>query len=245
MIRRARGYTLIELGIVIGVISILTTAIAATAVPAFREARIVRTGKELNDLARAAANAVKRNLVVSGTSFSFNDGAATRLLSPTTPICYDLSNFPGNNPRSCPAGPVVFSYNYFAPANVAGSALATQPLTASSPLMAMVGGNKVYANGFNAWCEPFVVCVYQYRVDVFACIPADDRNAAGMVGAQISDTPTYSACVANFNVTGGPTQTAMVSVPTLGQSSAQLQFSYSSTPVRPALPGLFNNTPRP
>src|SRR5207248_1179687 len=57
MRRRAqRGYTLIELGIVLGVMAVFLTGVAATATGVTRAARAERTGRELAELSRAAAD---------------------------------------------------------------------------------------------------------------------------------------------------------------------------------------------
>jgi len=233
--RRPRGYTLLELGIVIGIIVLFLGAIVASTSGFYRTARAHRTGTELNALARSAADALKRNLVVEAGplyKFRYNTTTLALPLSNTAPLCYDLSRFPGSTHR-CPT------------TNAPGAAWSVAgytsvvPVPAGSPLLAALGGDKVYGQGFNAWCEPYVACVYPFRVEVLTCVPEDDVKSAGLVGAV-----TCGNCGVASPLTHEATKCVLVSVPTFSHSSGQLNYSYSPdvTQGRPSLPSTYADT---
>ncbi len=234
--RRARGYTLLELGIVLAVSIIFMTAVAAASSGFFRAARALRTGDELNALARAAAHALSRNLVPQGgLNFQFRfDGAGLLPITNTAPLCYDLSRFPTSTGVCAATGAVGTSWASGVYANVAN----VSAVPAGSPLLAMAGGNRVYSNGFNAWCEPYVACLYPNRAEVLTCVPQADVDSAGLAGAATCGTCGADAVAP---VGGGPTVCVMVSVPTLGRDITQLRFSYSPGTF-PALPPVFNDS---
>lgn len=212
------GYTLMELGIVMSVVGVLLAVVVVSSAGMYRSARAQRTGGELADMARAAADALRRNLVVApGPVYNFrSDGVNPQQISATTPACYDLSRFPGST-RLCPTtGAVGPTWN--------SPYAAMQPVPAGSPLLSMLGGSKIYGNGFTAWCTPFAVCLYPFRAEVLTCVPANDLGAAGLSGAQ-----RCGACGTISPVSNEPTVCVLVSVSTFkGNATGQLQFSYSN-----------------
>jgi prepilin-type N-terminal cleavage/methylation domain-containing protein len=219
--RRDRGYTLLELGIAMAVILILLAAVATTSSGAFRSARAERTGAELDALTRVAANALKRNLVVQPSPgvglpptylFRF-DGVTSLALDNAAPLCFDLSQFPGST-RQCPPGS-----GRVGPTWSGGFAVRQTP--AGSPIVALLGG-RLQNNGFNAWCEPYVACFYPHRVEVFTCVPTDDRTSGGLVG-----TSPCGDCTSPSPVTDEPTSCVFASVPAFSQTLARLRVSYS------------------
>ncbi|MHB8872379.1 MAG: pilus assembly FimT family protein [Myxococcaceae bacterium] len=213
--RRARGYTLLELGIVLGVIFILMGAVVALTSGFYNTARSMRTGSELSSLARAAADALRRNLVVVGPNYEFrpiNGGAGTVPLNPLVPRCYNLSSVNPTCPATGGAGAA-----WSGPDPYDGAL----PVPAGSPLLAALGGTSVYGNGFNAWCEPYVACLYPFRVEVVTCVPVNVASA-GLVGAVKCGT-----CGAPSPLTGEPTACVLVSVPTFARGRDHLDYSYS------------------
>lgn len=205
-----------ELGIVISVISVLLTTVVVSTTGMFRSARVYRTGGEMNQMARAAADALRRNLRIDpgGPSFLFfADGVNPRPLTATTPACYDLSRFPGST-RICQTtnqvGPIWQSP--YAP---------VQPVPAGSPLLALLGGNKVYSNGFNVWCMPYAVCLYPFRAEVLTCVPQDDTNGPAFAGAQ-----PCGVCPTASPVTNERTSCLVISVPLTHRGIASPKYSY-------------------
>ncbi len=237
---RRRGFTLLELGIVLGVAIIMLTAIAATMKGANQGARSERTGKELFSISRSAAAALKRNLVIDRQNpglfrFRPTGAAASVPLSGTAPLCYDLSRAP-NAAALCPAtgnaGAPWSNFTYFPTVSA---------VPAGSPLLAMFGGGStVYGNGFNAWCEPFVVCLYPTRAEVLTCVPQDELGSAGFAGAL-----DCGACTAPTPLTGEPTRCLLVSTPVFHRESAQFKYSYAADDPSTvqSLPPLFTDTP--
>ena len=211
------GYTLIELGIVMSVVGVLLAVVVVSTTGMFRSARALRTGGELDSMSRAAANALRRNLVVSpGPTYAFKfDGVNSQQLTAVTPVCYDLSRFP-NSTRICPStgtvGPV-WSSPY----------AAVQQVPAGSPLLSMLGGTRIYGNGFNAWCTPYAVCLYPFRAEVITCVPANEVSAAGLGAAQ-----PCGPCGTVSPVSNEPTLCLVVGSSTFqGDATAQLKYSYS------------------
>lgn len=220
---RRHGYSLLELGIVLGVAIIILTAIAATMKGANGAARAQRTGDELFSISRAAAAALKRNLVADPVNpgvfrFRPTGAAASVFFSNTAPLCYDLSRAPNSTPL-CPtsgaAGAPWSNLAYYP---------TVSPVPAGSPLLAVLGGGTtVYGNGYNAWCEPFVVCLYPSRAEVLTCVPVDDVGSAGLAG-----TVACGACTEPSPVTGEPTRCILTSTAVFHRESAQFKYSYAA-----------------
>lgn len=210
-----------ELGIVLGVSLLLMTALVATIKGVTDTARSQRTGEEMASIANAGVQGLKRGLVqdLATNSYSFRiaGGAATAALSWGTPLCYDLSRVSGAAPAACRAsgapGP---NWN----ASYTGAA---NPIPSNSPLMPFFGGGgRVYGNGYNAWCLPYVVCLFPHRVDVVTCVPRDAVGAVGLESAM-----SCGACATPSPVTNEPTQCVLQSVSAWSDAKAQTNLSYS------------------
>lgn len=238
--RRRHGFSLLELGIVLGVAVILLTALAATMKGANQSARSQRTGDELFAISRSAAAALKRNLVIDRVNpglfrFRPTGAAASVPITNAAPLCYDLSRAP-NAAATCPSsgapGAAWSNLAYFA---------TVSPVPNGSPLLSMFGGGStVYGGGFNAWCEPYVVCLYPGRAEVLTCVPMDDLGSAGFAG-----TVQCGDCTAPSPVTGEVTRCIMASTPVFNRSSGQFKYSYAAddpTTVQ-TLPPIFSDNP--
>jgi prepilin-type N-terminal cleavage/methylation domain-containing protein len=182
--RPARGFSLLELGIVLAVAAILTLAAASTATGFYQNARDLRTSNEMTAMATAGANAVKRGLSIqvgssfAGTTYTYSLGQGFvpgGPISNLAPQCYDLHAGPCTITGS--AGPAAF---------VPAGYPAPTPVTLNNPIVTMMSPgavtsvNGVYNNGYNAWCEPYVVCVFPARADVITCVPTADVNTVGL-----------------------------------------------------------------
>ena len=214
--RRDRGFSLLELGIVIAVGAIFAAAAAATAAGFYQTARSARTGNELAGLATAGANALKRQLVVSvapgtsGPNYSYTLGGVP--ITATAPQCYDLHS--GICPTTNAAGP-----GSFVPAGYP----APQPVSATLIAMMTANSTSIYNNGYNAWCEPYVICLFPARADVLTCIPNSSLNSAGL-----ESTASCGACAGTPNpVTNEATSCVMASASALTKSGANFSYAYS------------------
>lgn len=206
-----------ELGIVLSVIGVLLATIAVSTVGMYRAARAQRTGRELSELSKAAADALRRNLVVSpGPIYSYKyNGVNSVQVSASTPVCYDLTRFGGSNRICTVTGRVEQAWS--------SPYAAMQPVPPGSPLLAMLGGGRIYSNGFSAWCMPYAVCLYPFRAEVLTCVPPDDINAVGLAGAQRCGT-----CGTRSPVSNEPTVCVLVASSTFrGDAATQLRFSYA------------------
>lgn len=220
--RAERGFSLLELGIAVAAIAILIAALGATTSGAWRAARSERTGSELASLARATADALKRDLVVQPPpgaglppTYAFNVGGLSIPLDNAAPLCFDLTRRPGGS-RRCPAND---------PKNTTDGAdwsgFAAQELPANSPILEMLGG-QMQNNGFNPWCEPYVACLYPRRAEVLTCVPPEELNSAGL-----SSAGRCGACATPSPLTGEATVCVLASVPAFSQAQARLRLSYS------------------
>ena len=159
-----RGYTLLELSIVIGLAILLTTAIAAAIQGSMTAARTHRTGQEMSGLAGAAAATLKRNLTGDTSGWFFN-GAP---FSVKTPLCYDLAQ------GTCPSGTgLPWQNTYY-------SGISKAP--PNFPLLALLSGQG-YGKGYNPWCVPYVACLYPTRAEIVTCVPNDEVGAIGLESA--------------------------------------------------------------
>jgi type II secretory pathway pseudopilin PulG len=102
--RRVRGYSLLEFGIVLGVIGILLSPVVVLAQGMLAVARTRRAGSELWGIAEAASHALARGRrfdPASGlVSFQPGPGLAPVGLGPTSPLCFNLAQVQGL-PSTC------------------------------------------------------------------------------------------------------------------------------------------------
>jgi len=228
--RTDRGFSLLELGVALGVMSILLAAVGTTAGAFFRAARADRTGTELDALARVTADTLQRSLVIQPPpgpglppTYMMRQGAALVTLDNGAPRCFDLSRLAGSD-RRCPPN------NEDGALGADWTNFAADPLPANSPLLALLGG-QMQGNGFNPWCEPYVACFYPRRAEVLTCVPAEEVNSAGL-----ADTGRCGACSTPSPLTGEPTVCVLASVPAFSQNQVRLSLSHSE--LLPALPNL-------
>lgn len=217
-----RGYSLVELGLVMSVGIILVTAAAVSSRVAMEGARIKRTTEELDGLSRATAAALHRGLQTAPGA----PGVGTALQRPFTylgqplPRCYDLAqSSPGVAPRCPDNGAAVPGWS---PA--AGVPL--QPLAnelPGSPLRVILTGGSSQPGGFNAWCLPYIVCLFGPRVDVLTCVPVDDTG----VGPVLQSVTQCGAAGCPLSpLTGEQTTCVVASAASVSAASDRLRFSY-------------------
>src|SRR5258708_1747070 len=101
-----RGFTLIELGIVMGVIGVLMAALVSTTAGFLGVAKDQRTGRELQGLSRASSAAMRGNMrfvngVVQFNADGWRAGANWVPVFVNAPRCYDLTVFNGRK-QPCP-----------------------------------------------------------------------------------------------------------------------------------------------
>ncbi len=238
MRRRApRGFTLIELGIVLGIAIFLTTAVAVTIKGVTQSARTQRTGDELTTLSRVAVTALKRGLVQDpalGTwSFRTTGGAATAPLSANTPLCYDLSRVQGAGSPNCP-GSTAPGPNWSAPYYSSINAL-----PAGSPILSVLGGTTLSANGgYNPWCLPYVICLYPMRAEVLTCVPRDDLDANGLESAMRCGPCNLTG------PSGEDTACVLLGATAFNQSLPAVRMSFDPDELGPPPAGPYVSTPR-
>lgn len=240
--RTPRGFTLVELGIVIGIAIFLTLAVAVTIKGFTQSARTQRTGEELATLSRVAVTALKRGLVreaIPGTwSFRTTGGAGSTPFTANTPLCYDLSRSPGGNPN-CPGTSTAganWSAPYYSPVNA---------IPGGSPLLSALGGSTQMANnGYNPWCLPYVICLYPARAEVLTCVPTDDLDATGLESAMRCGT-----CTTPIPGTNEPASCVLFAASSFSQAMPAAALSFDAdepgvAPGGPALPAVYITTPR-
>ncbi|MCA2977180.1 MAG: type II secretion system protein [Myxococcaceae bacterium] len=225
----ARGYTLLEFGIVLGVIGVLLGTAVVSMQGMFSVARSSRTGDELWGLATAAGHALSRgrriNPVSRAVSFEPGAGLAPVVLGPTTPLCYDLSQVEGRT-STCRESA--------SPATWGGGRAALRTPSGAS-VLTFVGGGGGYGNGYNPSCMPYVVCFYPARVDVMTCVPEDDVGSAGL-----ESTITCGPCSTLSPITNERTVCVSASRPALSGASTASAKSYQPAEFNRTIPGLFN-----
>lgn len=219
--RRQRGFTLLELGIVLGMASILLTGAAVLGSGAFRAAKNQRAAEELKNVAQSAATALARGLVVTrpawaaAPSYQF-EGPNTLNSNPAVaPLCFDLSRAALD--RSC--------------ASATGQGASAWPgVAAPPPINEAAGLGHVRAafgsvmpnNGFNVFCQPYMVCFRPHSAEVRTCVPAKEANAirvgAGASRCALSCPPDPG---------GERMECVTISATSLKSRTARLQLSYS------------------
>jgi prepilin-type N-terminal cleavage/methylation domain-containing protein len=169
--RRARGFTLLELGVVIGVMAILMAGISVTTARYFSNAKAERMSRELDGLLLASATALQG---VSAPNYQFFYDGLSPSLDAVAPTCFDLSQGVGTPVSDCSAAGV---HDW----NSAGFPIPVRnPVNANTnPILLMFGGKKANS-GYNPWCVSYVICLRRNRVEVAACVPKDDAKASGL-----------------------------------------------------------------
>ncbi len=237
--RSPKGFTLIELGIVIGIAIFLAVAVVATLTGSIQAARVQRTGDELVTLSRAAVVAIKRGLTstVAGTWQFRTTGTLTVPVTNVAPICYDLTRAAGRV-ANCPG------INAPGPTWSAAYAPAGQ-LPAGSPILEALGGSTLTANGgYNPWCLPYVVCIYPSRAEVLTCVPSNDVDANGLESVM-----RCGPCGTPVPATSEATSCVLRSVSPFSQALPAAKMSYlpdepGIDPARTLILGPFNPAPR-
>ena len=233
--RTPRGFTLLELGIVIGIGIFLTTAIAVSIKGMTQAARTQRTGDELSTLSRTAVVALKRGLTPNPATggWQFRTTGTTNVpVSANAPVCYDLTRAPGASPVTC-------AVTTWRAAYVTPSAI-----PAGSPVLEALGGSTLTANGgYNPWCLPYDICLYPMRAEAVTCVPTDDLASSGL-----ESTLQCGAC--NMKTANDePTTCVLIASSPFSQALPAARMSYlpDEPGVGPAhIPNLgpYNSVPR-
>jgi len=212
--RRGRGFTLLELGVVLSVIAVLTVSVAAGSSAYLRTAAAERTAKEMEGLLQAARDAASRVVYVD------YNGASTvyRFGSRIGPQLSEIAGFVG------PPG---------SPCNVVGSPQDTGPRGADGRftginVRGMMGGPpyEVVAVPQSPYNETYTVCFNARRIEVQTCVPQDvvDDPVSGRVGEAVF-RGMGSTC---FTPCKGATVCRTTSTSLLPARSLRLQTSYSN-----------------
>ena len=164
-----RGFSLLELGVVIAVIAVIAAAIAAGTSGFMKAARAHRTGQEMQALVIVGQKALLRDLhkkpgASVGQAWIYFYGATK--LEDAAPLCFDL-----------------------AAANPDANLLA---------LLGQAQGGKLGNGGRNAYGEPYSICMFSHRVEARTCVPQEDAITATMLNldACANACPAKMACVA-------------------------------------------------
>lgn len=228
--RRQRGFTLLELGIVLGMASILLTGAAVLGTGAFRAAKNQRSAEEIKNVAQSAATALARGLVVIRPGWSAApiyqfEGPNNLSSDPAIqPLCFDLSRAAPDRRCATRTGQGAAPW---------AGAQAPPPINEAAGLghVRAAFGNSMPNNGFNVFCQPYMVCFRPHSAEVRTCVPRGEENAI-RVGAGAS------SC--NLGCPPDPDGEAMscisLSATSMKSRTARLQQSYSDE--------LLINTPR-
>jgi len=209
-----RGFTLLELGIVLSVIAVLTVSVAAGSSAYLKAAAAERTAKEMEGLLQAARDAASRVVYVD------YNGANTvyRFGSRTGPQLSEIAGFAG------PPG---------SPCNVVGSPQDTGPKGADGRftginVRGMMGGPpyEVVPIPQSPYNQNYTVCFNARRIEVQTCVPTEavDNPATGEVGEAVF-RGMGSTC---FTACPGGTTCRTTSTSLLPARSLRLQTSYSN-----------------
>ncbi|MGI5864984.1 MAG: PulJ/GspJ family protein [Myxococcales bacterium] len=147
----ARGFSLLEVGIVMGVASVLLSAVAVLGAGQIANARNERIGIELQSFARMGASAWLRG--VNQGVFDFGWPLGTE-----RPACFDLARSTPNCPN---------------PVRMGGTAFNT------STLLAQLFTTNPPNGGFNPYCVSYQICLFQNRAEARTCVPESARALAG------------------------------------------------------------------
>ncbi|HCF59859.1 MAG TPA: hypothetical protein DFS52_17930 [Myxococcales bacterium] len=156
----ARGFSLLEVGVVLGVASVLLTAVAVLGAGQIKNAKNERIGIELQSFAQIGASAhlrgVQRNLGIA----TFD--AAAWNLGPNQSVCFDIAgNQPNNN--CAPAATAKMGGQRFS-----ASPVLTQLLTDTPP-----------NGGYNPYCVSYEICLFENRAEARTCVPESARELSG------------------------------------------------------------------
>lgn len=230
--RRVRGYSLLEFGIVLGVIGILLSTVVVLAQGMLAVARTRRAGNELWGIAEAASHSLARGRrfdPASGlVSFQPGPGLAPVGLGPTSPLCFNLAQVQGL-PSTC--------RETGAASDAWGGQRAAGQTPTTASILDFLGGGSGYGGGYNPSCLPYVVCFYPARVDVMTCVPASDVGGVGL-----ESTIGCGPCNTRSVLTDESTVCLLASSPALHSSAGNALQSYLPSEFTRTIPPTF--TPR-
>ena len=209
-----RGFTLLELGVVLSVIAVLTVSVAAGSSAYLKSAAAQRTAKEMEGMLQAARDAASRVVYVD------YNGANTvyRFGSRTGPQLSEIAGFAG------PPG---------SPCNVVGSPQDTGPRGPDGRftginVRGMMGGPpfEVVPVPQSPYNQTYTVCFNARRIEVQTCIPQEavDDPATGQVGEAVfrgMGSTCFATCPGGYAC-----RTSSTSL--LPARSLRLQTSYSN-----------------
>jgi len=213
---RDRGFTLLELGIVLGVIAILMAGSVVLTTGAVAAAKKERAATELRSYAKIAAGAFMRGVTVdhgeSNPDLKYKfDG---QNVSSTAPVCYDLSNsgWGGALPLTTPKNSVASMF-----------------VTATNGVVsAPNGGRNPYGpQGPPDLRPPYALCFYPHHAEVRTCVPTVEM-ATGL-----SNSSRCTACGANCPVAcpgldGQPYTCVVSSAPALPSRAVKIGIEYGA-----------------
>lgn len=178
--RASRGFTLIELGVVVAVIAVLASG-AVWVGRGFQDAaRARRTASEMTSLTRAATGVAGRG-VSSQLAFSCSSGICSVTDSIKTfdgvdllagSVCYDLS------------------------CTVSGSCWGGGAVRVPTTTLATALAGPTTLTGRSGYAEPYALCVFRRRVLIATCVP-DEAVLGELSGA------TAGACPSGFDCAAG------------------------------------------
>ncbi|MBM4380620.1 MAG: type II secretion system protein [Deltaproteobacteria bacterium] len=215
----ARGFTLLELGIVLSVIAVLTVSVAAGSSAYLKSAAAERTAKEMEGLLRAARDAAGR---VIYPDYTVNP-PAFRIFARNGAALSEIAGFAG------PPG---------SPCNVVGSPQDTGPRGPDGRftginVRGMMGGPafEVLPVPQSPYNQTYTVCLNARRIEVQTCVPLEvvDDAAAGSVGEAVfrgMGSTCFTPCPGGFVC-----RTTSTSL--LPARSLRLQTSYTNGMFQP------------
>lgn len=171
-----KGFTLLETGIVIGLMLLLATLLYISARSRLENAQIERAQEELGLLSRLGAMELKRGLSKDSMGrwiYKAAPGLAGTVIEASSPLCYNLAQVQGKNMAECQS--LTFSRGtppWNSTWNVRYQTALPTALPANATLLSSLGTGQYAANqGYNPWCMPYVLCFFPYRVEVLTCVP--------------------------------------------------------------------------